>query len=511
MSNRVDAVVIGAGANGLVAAATLAKAGKRVVLLERAQEIGGLCRMVEVAPNFSAPLIADVPWTPPAVARGLGLKRVAMSNPASSISVIGGDETLSLPVDVAAAQKAIRRLSSKDADRWPTLTKRLSRLGSFLGTLYQSPPPDVSSTSIGELASLVGLGGRLRRLGRTDMTELLRILPMSVEDFLDDELESGTLKAALATGGVRDIRQGPRSGATTFVLLHYLVGAPAGSVRAHAWPTQSPNALLDAVVAAARKKRVEVRTGAEVARIVVKDDAVTGVVLANGDEIATPLVLSTAGVKQTMLTLVDTVWLDPELMRDVSNIKFRGCTAFVHYALDALPTSSLSKADLAGVVSLSPTMESIERAYDPVKYGERSASPHVEISVPSLRWASLAPEGKHVVVARVQYVPEGMTDGAALAADVTKTIERALPGFAGMVRGMRVTLPSTLASEYGLDGGAITGGEITLDQILFMRPIAGCGRYHMPVEGLFLGGTGCHPGPGVFGGAGWLAARAALS
>ena len=236
-----------------------------------------------------------------------------------------------------------------------------------------------------------------------------------------------------------------------------------------------------------------------------------GVVLANGDEITTPLVLSTAGVKQTMLTLVDTVWLDPELMRDVSNIKFRGCTAFIHYALDGLPTSSLSDADLAGVVSLSPTMESIERAYDPVKYGERSPNPHVEISVPSLRWPSLAPEGKNVLVARVQYVPEGMTDGAALGADVTKTIERAFPGFAGMVRGMRVTLPSTLASEYGLDGGAITGGEITLDQILFMRPVAGWGRHRMPVNGLFLGGTGCHPGPGVFGGAGWLAARAALS
>lgn len=510
MSTRVDAVVIGAGTNGLVAAATLAKAGKRVVVLERAPTIGGLCRMVDVADGFSAPLITDAAWTPPALSAALGLGRIAMSTPATSVSVGGGEDVLALPLDVAAAQKAIRKFSSDDADRWPALSARLTRLASFLGTLYQSPPPDVSTTSIGELASLVGLGGRLRRLGRADMTELLRILPMSVEDFLDDELESPVLKAALASGGVRDIRQGPRSGATTFVLMHYLVGAPAGSARARAWPTQSPNALLDAVLAAGNT-RVDIRTNAEVALITVKDDAVAGVVLANGDEIAAPLVISTAGVKQTMLTLVDTIWLDPELMRDVSNIKFRGCTAFVHYALDGLPSSSLGHGDLASVVSLSPTMERIERAYDPVKYGERASSPHVEISVPSLRWPSLAPEGKHVLVARVQYVPEGTADGVALAEDVTKTIEAAFPGFAGLVRGVRVTTPATLASEYGLDGGAITGGEITLDQILFMRPVAGWGRYRMPVGGLFLGGCGCHPGPGVFGGAGWLAARAALS
>jgi phytoene dehydrogenase-like protein len=194
----------------------------------------------------------------------------------------------------------------------------------------------------------------------------------------------------------------------------------------------------------------------------------------------------------------------------VSNIKFRGCTAFVHYALDGLPTSALENGDLAGIVSLSPTVESIERAYDPVKYGERSPAPHVEISVPSLRWGSLAPAGKHVLAARVQYVPSHFTDATGIADDVTRAIERAIPGFSSKIRGVRTTLPAALASEYGLSEGSVTGGEITLDQILFMRPIAGWARYRMPVNGLFLGGMGCHPGPGVFGGAGWLAAKAAL-
>jgi phytoene dehydrogenase-like protein len=211
------------------------------------------------------------------------------------------------------------------------------------------------------------------------------------------------------------------------------------------------------------------------------------------------------------LELVDSVWLDPELMRDVGNIKFRGCTAFVHYALDSLPASSLSTADLASIVSLSPTMTSIERAYDPVKYSERATTPHIEISMPSLRWPSLAPAGQHALIARVQYVPYSDASADSLAADVTSAIEAVLPSFRATIRETRVTSLRTLASEYGLTEGSITGGELTLDQILFMRPVAGWARYRMPVSGLFLGGVGCHPGPGVCGGAGWLAARAVLS
>ena len=510
MTNKFDAIVIGAGANGLVAATALARSGKRVVVLERAPTVGGLHRLVEIARGFSSPLICESAWTPSSVAKAVGIDRVALTQPSTGITVGATDGALSLSRDVPAAQAAIRKRSTRDADRWPALVARLHRLAGFLRSLYEVAPPDVASTSLSELASLAGVGRRLRALGRADMTELLRVLPMSIEDFLDDELESESLKGALAAGAVRDIRQGPKSGGTTFVLLHYLIGAPEGSIRAHAWPTASPTAAIDAVMAAANKRGVEIRTSAEVARILVKDDATSGVVLANGDELSAPLVLSTADPRRTLLELVDTVWLDPELMRDVSNIKFRGCTAFVHYALDGLPASAFGNEDLAGIVSLSSTVEAIERAYDPVKYGERSSTPHIEITVPSLRWASLAPEGGHVLAARVQYVPSHATDASALAGDVTRAIERAMPGFEKRVRGVRTTLPSALASDYGLSEGSVTGGEITLDQILFMRPFAGWARYRMPVRGLFLGGMGCHPGPGVFGGAGWLAAKAAV-
>ena len=226
--------------------------------------------------------------------------------------------------------------------------------------------------SFGELAPLLSLGRKFRALGRADMIELLRVMPMSIQDLLDDWFESPILKAAVAAGGVRDIRQGPRSGGTSFVLLHNLVGAPAGLARP--WWRDGPDAFTGAVADVARANNVAVRTGAHVARILVRDDVVTGVVLANGDEISAPVVVSTADPARTLLGMVDPVWLDPEFLHAVRNIKFRGCTALVRFALDRLPdVSGLedSSAALSGTMSLTPSLDALERAYDAAKYGRR--------------------------------------------------------------------------------------------------------------------------------------------
>ncbi len=510
-ASRYDAIVIGAGPNGLAAAATLARKRRKVLVLERADAIGGQARLFDVAPDVRAPLGPDVGWVSPAVARGIGMRLPATTAPATSITVRDGNGFFTLPVDPQTAAAMIRPRSTRDADHWATLVTRMHRLSDFLSALYASPPPDVSATSLGDLASLVGVGRRFRSLGKTDMTELLRVLPMSVQDFLDDELETTTLKAAIGAGGVRDMRQGPRSGGTTFNLLHYLIGAPIGSVRAREWWTSSPDAFVVAAEQAARKRRVEIRTGATVARITVKNDAVSGVVLANGDELSAPIVLSTADPRHTILQLADPIWLDPEFLRDASNIRLRGTTAIVAYALDALPVAEgLGERELAGIVSLSPTLDAIEQAYDHVKYGEASPTPHVELSVVSLRWPSLAPEGRHVVVARAQHAPSHSDQREAFGDAVTKTIACAIPGFRERVTHRRVLMPSDLSETYGVSEGALTHGELTLDQILFMRPIAGFGRYAMPVDGLYLGGAGTNPGPGLPGASGWLAARTAL-
>lgn len=517
-----DAIVIGAGANGLVAAATLARAGRRVLVLDRDERTGGPSRVREFAPGFRAPSSEDAGWLPPAIARELALGAMPSVAPEIAVGVSAGDGGV-LPVfrDPARAAEAIRRHSARDAGRWAAFAARLGKIAGFLEALYLLPPPDIDTTAIREIVPLLGLGRRFRGLGRADMTELLRILPMSVQDLLDDTLESAPLKAALAAGGVRDLRQGPRSGGTAFVLLHHLVGAPAGSVRARSWWRDGPDAFSEAAEAAARRHGVTIRLGADVARIDVRDDAVRGVVLAGGEEIAASVVLSTADPARTLLGLVDPVWLDPDFLHAVRQIRFRGCTAVVYYALDRLPElpgTAQSRDVLSSIVSLTPSMDSLERAYDAAKYGAVSRDPHVEISVPTLRWPSLAPEGKHVLVARAQYAPYALRDGdwdddasRALGGAVTAAIGRTVPGFADGVLHRAVTTPRDLETRHGLTEGDVAHGALMLDQIMFMRPLAGWGRYAMPVDGLYLGGAGAHPGPGVLGGPGWLAARRVLA
>jgi phytoene dehydrogenase-like protein len=515
--NRVDAIVIGAGPNGLTAAGTLARAGRRVLVLEAGDAVGGQARAIEFAPGFRAPLESDTGWLPPAVATGLGVG-LASSAPSVAVSVAHDGSIRSIPADAAAAAAAIREHSSRDAGHWPDFTRRLRKLAGFLEALYQTPPPDAGASSFSELAALLGLGRKFRALGREDMMELLRVLPMSVHDFLEDEIETPWLRAAVAAGGIRDIRQGPRSGGTSFVLLHHLLGAPLGSVRARSWWHDDPDAFVDAAESAARTAGAVIRTGARVARIVVGDDAVTGVVLASGEEVSARAVVSTTDPASTLLGLVDPVWLDPELMRAVQHIKFRACTAVVQYAVERLPADdTVPEAALASVVSLSPDIDFMERAYDSAKYGGMSPEPHVELTAPTLRWPSLAPRGKHVITARVQYVPRGpggdQRQGAVpdLGDRVTAIVARALPGFADSVLHRTVFTAADFRARFGLTDGALTHGELTLDQILFMRPTAGLGRYRTPIAGLYLGGAGSHPGPGVVGGAGWLAARAVLS
>jgi phytoene dehydrogenase-like protein len=510
------AVVIGAGPNGLVAATMLSRRGRRVLLLEASDEIGGHARTIEFASGYRTPLSEDTGWVPARVARIAGVSKLQKAGGAISMSVVGLDRhMLHLPSRIQGATERIATLSPRDAKRWPAFVERLNKFATLLSQLYALAPPDIDTKSVGELLPLLGIGRKLRSLGRADMTEFLRVMPMPVQDLVDDTFESELLKAAIAAAAVRDIRQGPRSAGTTYNLLHYMVGAAPGSIRGRAWFLAAPDAFAQAALAAATKRKVELRLGARVDRITVKDGAVSGVVLSNGDEIATTTVVSTADPKRTLLGMVDPVWLDPEFMLAVKNIKLRGCTAYVCYAVDRAvddPSKSFTAA-----VSLTPTTAALERAADAAKYGELSEQPHVEIFSPTLRWPQLAPEGKHIVVARVQYAPYALKTGtwnAALATLVerrtTATIERLIPGFEATILEHAVYSPKDIEEKFGVTEGALTQGELTLDQILFMRPAPGWGRYAMPIEGLYLGGAGAHPGPGLLGGAGYLAAKAAL-
>lgn len=524
--NGFDALVIGAGANGLVAATVLARAGLRVQVLERAATTAGQSSVLEFAPGFSAaPLGLDAGWVAPGAARAIGAnggpERVLPATPHSV--ALGGGELLAFPRDASRAAAAIRAHSARDAERWPAFVARIHALAGFLENLYALPAPDIETTSAREAWPLFGVARRFRRLGREAMTEFLRTVPMSVAQLAEEWFEASPLRAAVAAAGVRDLRHGPHAGGTGFVLLHHAVGAPAGALRGRGVWRAGPNAFAAAAEAAARRYGVAIRTGANVARVLVRDDAVTGVALEDGEEIASPRVLSAADPARTLLGMVDAVWLDPELLHALRNIRFRGCTAFVMYALDALPAfggGEAAAADaLRGVVSLSPAADVLERAADAVKYGRVAERPHIELTAPSLHWPELAPAGRHVLVARVHYAPYHLREGGqwdAARADTltdatTAAIDDAAPGFASRVLHRTTLTPRDLHERYGLTEGATTHGELGLDQILFMRPVAGLSRYAMPIDGLYLCGAGTHPGPGIPGGPGWLAARQALT
>ena len=488
---KYDAIVIGAGSNGLTAAAVLAKKGRKVLVLERATEIGGMRRAIEFAPGFNAPLDADSGWMSPAVEKVIGY-----------------------PPDIRPLGKGphvqqVFASADGDAARYSELVARLGRFADVLGALYQLIPPDIDTTSVGEVLPLLRVALKTKALGRKDMIEFLRVMPMSIQDLADDTVKDEALKVMLASAAVRDLRQGPRSAGTTFNLIHHMIGAPAGMVRREVWLPHGPDWFARGAAHVAKAAGAEIRMGVRVERIVVKDGAAAGVVLGGGEEIASSVVISTADPKRTLLGLVDPVWLDPEFMLAVKNIKMRGCAAFVLYGVGG-------NVDEPLVRTLTSSTTALEKAADAAKYGEIAEHPHVELFAPSARWQNMAPEGKSVVVARVHYVPYALKGGwdaskaESLAKRVTAAIDLAMPGFSSKVEHRTVLTPLDLETRFGVTEGALTHGELTLDQILFMRPVPGWGHYEMPVRGLFLGGAGAHPGPGILGGAGLLAARAAL-
>lgn len=517
-----DVVVIGGGANGLVASSVLARGGRRTLLLERDESLGGQGRVVEFAPGFRvAPLGLDAGWLPEPVAAAAGILRPRRSSGDADVAVVvEPGKVLALSRDAARSAEAIGAHSPADAAKWPEFVGRLRKLAGFLEALYLTPAPDISASSASELLPLLGLARKFRGLGRRDSIEFLRTMPLSVWELLDDWFECAPLKAAVATGGIQEHRHGPRAGGTGFVLLHHLTGAAPGAVRGRTPWQDGPEAFTRAAETAARGAGVTVRTGATVRRIDVHDYAVASVVLESGEEIAARSVLSTASPAATFLDWLDPVWLDPEFLHAVGNIRYRGCAAFVAYALERLPDlPGLSGSEaMAGTVSLTPSIPSLERAADAAKYGTISERPHVEFTVPSLVAPFLAPEGKHVLVARAQYAPYRLRDGAAwdagrrdaLARTVTSAIEAVSPCFSSRILHQVAWSPRDLEERFGLREGATSQGELGLDQILFMRPVAGWGGHHTPIGGLYLGGAGSHPGPGVLGGAGWLAAQRLL-
>jgi phytoene dehydrogenase-like protein len=520
-----DAIIVGAGHNGLTTAAYLAKAGKKVLVLERRAVIGGIAATEEVFPgfkfstcehlagSFSREIISDLDLQK----HGLEILPLnpllfAPSLDASSL-VIAQD-----PADAAAE---IGRHSKNDAGKYAAFCTLLKRLSAFLLTLYSLPLPDRAASGSSNPSALLKAIWKFHRLGKKEMYEFLRILPMSVADLLNEWFENDLLKAALAAGGIRGSFVGPRQQGTSFNLLHHQLGDSNGALRTAGFVRGGIGNLPQALARAAQKHGAEIRTGAEAAKIVTKNGAATAVVLPNGDEINAGSVISSADVKRTFLNLVDPTYLDPHFLLQVKNIRSRGTVAKINLALDTLPRfknapDSSAMAHLGGVIHIGPTLDYLERAADDAKYGRFSRQPFLEITIPSVADPSLAPAGKQVMSVWMQSAPYHLREGDwnsqrdLLGDTVINLIEDYAPGFTSSILHRQVLTPLDLEQTYGLTEGHIYQAELALDQIFFMRPLPGWARYGTPIENLYLCGSGTHPGGGVTGRPGYYAARRIL-
>lgn len=516
--NQYDAVVVGGGHNALVAATRLACERWKVLVLERRAVLGGAASTAEVFPGCAVNVAAqDAGLFPAGLADDLGLAAHGlewMHPPALATALTGGGEALTLWRDPVRTRDEIARHSRTDAARFADWADHLRTMARVLRVALDHPAPAPHQLTTRERLRLLRPLIKAGRLGKRTVVELLRVAPLPARDLLDDWFESDALKGMLATTALAGSRHGPSAMGGALRMLYHATGCEPHGFRSSAFVKGGIGALSAALARAARAHGAEVRTEAEVERIVVEDGTATGVALAGGEEIAARRVISGTDPRRTFLALVGAPRLGPEFNRKVGNIQLQGTTAVLHLLLDALPPLPDAAERLAGHTLVAPTPDYLERAGDDAKYGRASTRPHLDMVIPTLHDPTLAPDGRHLASIQIRYAPYHLREGNwehnatrdALLASVLTVLDDFLPGMRDRIVDHRLITPLDLEAEPGLTRGDEYHGQMGLDQMLFMRPIAGWARYATPVEGLFLCGSGCHPGGGVTGGPGRLAA-----
>ena len=525
---RWDAVVVGGGHNGLVTAAYLGRAGLRTLVLERRERVGGAADTSELAPGVRVPTLAHtVGRLRPSVVRELDLRRHGLSLIAPDVRVFAPQpdgRAVTLWSDAGRTAAALRAWSARDAERYAEFDRLVRSLGRFLAELAATAPPDIHSPGLADALAGLKLGRTFRGLGKHDARTITRVLPMAIADFVAEAFESDAVQAAIAWRGVQYCSLGPWSPGSTAVLLADSAGNDGGAAGQTIFARGGPGAIGAVLEGACRTAGVAIRTSTEVAAIASSDGRATGVRLAGGEEIQASIVVSGVDPKRTLVGLVDPVALGPSLGWRASNIRTPGVVAKVNLALRKLPTFPAAGDDaerlLSGRILVAPGIDAMERAFDASKYGRISEEPVLEATIPSLIDPSLvdgARAGTHVMSLVFQYAPYSLrgadweTCRESVADVAIRTLEAVAPGIGKLVTARQVLTPVDLEREYGLTGGHPLHAEPALDSFFLWRPLLGHARYRMPLDGLYLCGSGAHPGGGITGAPGQNAAREILA
>jgi len=530
MPQTFDAIVVGAGHNGLVTAGYLARAGLKTLVVESRPVVGGACVTEEVFPGYKVSTTSYLcSLLQEKVIKDLQIEKfgyqVYPKNPAF-FSPFPDGRYLIMWSDVQKTCDEIRKFSARDAAAYPRYEEFVDRLARFVEPLLLETPPDIAGRRLDDWHKLASLGRRLMKMPAEELVGHLRILTQSVKDFLDPWFESEALKVVLATDGVIGTNGGPYTPGTAYVLFHHCMGGVGGKRGLWGFVRGGMGGITQALAASARSRGAEVRTGSPVARVLVKNDRAAGIALASGEEIAAKLVVSNADPKRTFLKLVGETNLESDFAAAVRALKMEGCSMKINLALDGLPNFSCLPTSRGVVgaqhkttIHICPTLDYIERAYDESKYGRPSERPMLEITLPTTYDDSLAPEGKHLMNVFLQYTPYSLSPEVApswhalkesYADRVMEMIEEYAPGFRSLVLHRHIVTPLDLEEEYGMTGGNIFHGEMSVDQLFCLRPVPGWAKYRTPIRALYLCGSGTHPGGGVMGAPGYNAAREIL-
>jgi phytoene dehydrogenase-like protein len=522
MAEKREVVIIGGGHNGLVTGFYLAKAGFKPLVLERRAQAGGAAITEEFHPGFKCSTLAHSagPIRPDIVSdmhlEKHGLKLITPEVGVVSLSPNGGGLTLYNDAQKTACE--IAKFSPKDAAKYPELQESIRKMGRVIGDALKLTPPDIDDPSKTDLWGMLQTGRALRKLGKKDLYRLLRWGPMAIADLAAEYFESDLLRGTVAARGIFGTFLGPWSAGSALVLLIRGAGDPHPAGSAH-FAAGGIGSVTQAMASSAKAAGAEIRTGAEVAEIRVKDGAATAVVLKSGEEIPAKAIISNADPKRTLLKLVDPTHLAPDFAQKLQHYRMMGTVAKVNLALSGLPDFPARKngnnAALSGRIQISPGIDYLERAFDESKYGDFSKQPYLEITIPSLTDPSLAPSGQHVMSVYMQYAPYKLkgdwnAQRGPLGDTVVKTIARYAPGLPELILAQQTITPKDLEDTYGLTAGQIFHGELALDQFFTMRPLLDWARYRTPIANLYLCGNGTHPGAGLTGGSGANAAREIL-